>query len=63
MFDANAQELKVYTAGATKEVVIRIAPEFTRATDIKVVPVYDTVEADALAEAGFSVESLPLKSP
>ena len=54
MFNANAQELKVYAAGATKEVVIRVAPEFTRASDIKVAPVYDTV--GALAEAGFSVE-------
>ena len=44
-WSANAQELKVYAAGATKEVVIRVAPEFTRATGIKVVPVYDTVGA------------------
>jgi molybdate transport system substrate-binding protein len=42
---ANAQELKVYAAGATKEVVVRLAPEFTKATGIKVVPVYDTVGA------------------
>ena len=42
---ANARELRVYAAGAVKEVVIRVAPEFTRATGIKVVPVYDTVGA------------------
>ena len=44
-WSANALELKVYAAGAVKEVVIRLAPEFTRATGIKVVPVYDTVGA------------------
>jgi molybdate transport system substrate-binding protein len=44
-WSASAQELKVYAAGATKEVVVRLAPEFTRATGIKVVPVYDTVGA------------------
>jgi len=41
----NVRELKVYAAGATKEVVIRVAPEFTRATGVGVVPVYDTVGA------------------
>jgi molybdate transport system substrate-binding protein len=39
----NAQKLKVYAAGAAKEAVIRIAPEFIRATGIEVVAVYDTV--------------------
>ncbi len=43
--NADAQGLKVYAAGATKEVVVRLAPEFTRATGIKIVPVYDTVGA------------------
>ncbi|MEI7672779.1 MAG: substrate-binding domain-containing protein [Deltaproteobacteria bacterium] len=37
--------LKIYAAGATKEVVIRLAPEFTRVTGIRVDPVYDTVGA------------------
>lgn len=41
----NAPEIRVFAAGATKEVVIRIAPGFTRATGIGVVPVYDTVGA------------------
>ena len=40
---ANAREIEVYAAGATKEVVIRVAPGFTKATGIEVVPVYDTV--------------------
>jgi molybdate transport system substrate-binding protein len=44
-WSANARELKVYAAGAAKEVVVRVAPEFTKATTIKVVPVYDTVGA------------------
>lgn len=44
-WSANAQEFKVYVAGAAKEVVTRVAPEFSRATGIKVVPVYDTVGA------------------
>jgi molybdate transport system substrate-binding protein len=41
----SAQELKVYAAGAVKEVVIRVAPEFTKSTGITVVPIYDTVGA------------------
>jgi molybdate transport system substrate-binding protein len=41
----SAQELKVYAAGAAKEVVIRAAPEFTKSTGIKVVSIYDTVGA------------------
>jgi molybdate transport system substrate-binding protein len=41
----NAPELKVFAAGAVKEIVIRVAPEFTKSTGIKVVPVYDTVGA------------------
>ena len=40
---ANPREIEVYVAGATKEVVIRVAPGFTKATGIEVVPVYDTV--------------------
>ena len=44
-WSANAQELRVYAAGATKEVVICLTTEFTRATGIKVGPVYDTVGA------------------
>jgi molybdate transport system substrate-binding protein len=44
-WDANARELKVYAAGATKDVVIRVAPEFAKTTGIKIVPVYDTVGA------------------
>lgn len=43
--DVNAQEFKVFAAGAAKEVVIRIAPEFAKATDIKIAAVYDTVGA------------------
>ena len=44
-WSANAPELRVFAAGAVKEIVIRVAPEFTKATGIKVVPVYDTVGA------------------
>jgi molybdate transport system substrate-binding protein len=42
---ANAPGLRIFAAGAVKEVVIRVAPEFTKSTGIKVVPVYDTVGA------------------
>lgn len=41
----DTQELRVHAAGATKEVVIRLAAPFTRATGIRLVPVYDTVGA------------------
>ena len=44
-WSANAPELRVFAAGAVKEIVIRVAPEFTKSTGIKVVPVYDTVGA------------------
>jgi molybdate transport system substrate-binding protein len=42
---ADARELHLYAAGATREVVIRVAPEFARTTGIRIVPVYDTVGA------------------
>ncbi len=42
---ADTQELRVHAAGATKGVVIRLAAQFTRATGIRVVPVYGTVGA------------------
>ena len=41
----NERALKVFAAGATQDVVIRIAPVFTGATGSEVLPVYDTVGA------------------
>jgi molybdate transport system substrate-binding protein len=37
--------LKLYAAGATKEVILRLAPGFSEATGIKIVSVFDTVGA------------------
>ena len=39
------KKLRVYAAGATKEVVIRLAPGFTKAVGIRIDAVYDTVGA------------------